>query len=287
MATHTSARCSSSEDANAAAEEAELRQGGVAEHRDGVERGEAEVGVAHGLEQGGADERAAGERGVAPGDADGEHPGHPALVLDQHVVEVGGHAAEERRPVLRVRVAVGGRPATREEALVAREVVLHHRLVHEADAVAPGGARLVRAGGQGFWRGPVQRVSPDVEAGAGEERAPDTVQAEPSGPEDVSELVGVDVVVAEVVEHLRELHEGEVLRRRRRAAAPAAVEEEAHGVHGGGAAVAGHVAVEDQHVGRVAHHARHSQLHAFMRPAGRHICKRAVMYYIFATSSHN
>jgi len=69
--------------------------------------------------------------------------------------------------------------------------------------------------------------------------------------------------VAEVVEHLRELHEGEVSRR----AAAVVEEEEAHGVHGGGAAVAGHVAVEDQHVGRVAHHARHSQLHAHIRPA--------------------
>jgi hypothetical protein len=107
----------------------------------------------------------------------------------------------------------------------------------------------------GRRRGPVQGVSPDVEAGAGEERAPEAVEADPPSPEDVPEVVGVDVVAAEVVEHLRELHEGEVVRRRR-----GAVEVEAHGLQGGGAGVAGHVAVQHQHVGRVAHKARHPKL---------------------------
>jgi len=74
----------------------------------------------------------------------------------------------------------------------------------------------------------------------------------PTYREDVSEVVGVDVAAAEVVEHLRELHEGEVV-----VWGPAAVEVEAHGLQGGGAAVAGHVAVQHQHKGRVAHEARH------------------------------
>jgi hypothetical protein len=144
LATDTSTRCWSSEDAKAAAE-AELRQGGVAEHREGVEGEEAEVGDGHGLGHGDGEEVPAGERAVA-GEADGEQAGHPALVLDEDVVEVGGHGAQERGPRRRRRVAVGRRPAA-----VAGEVVLDHRLVHEADVVAPSGALL--EGARGHERG--------------------------------------------------------------------------------------------------------------------------------------
>ena len=67
------------------------------------------------------------------GEADGEHAGHPLLVLHQHVVEVRGHATEERRRRRGRRVAVDGRPPSAVELLVAGEVVLHHRLVQETN----------------------------------------------------------------------------------------------------------------------------------------------------------
>lgn len=112
------------------AEEVELRDGGVAHQGEGGQGGERVVREGHALRYGDSDGLWDGE-GAVLGDADGEQAGHPPLVLDQHVVEVCGDVAEERRP--RRRVAVDGRPPSAVELPEAGEVVLHHRLVQEPD----------------------------------------------------------------------------------------------------------------------------------------------------------